>query len=234
MQKLVLLKEENEWNCIFTASKQFSAKHCTNCYIRFTFYCFFTMNFANFSLFWATKWVFLVQNLLHCASIWWLASFAIILKLFFIKLHLTTFDWSKNFTGQLTSLPSVKSKHSILLTSGDKGYEKLACDALWLQQCLWYPFVICILPVTAILVASAASKWPQWPQRSHLTSDLKSLTWTTLISICMLPLTAILLASEDMAASKQPQRSHLTSESNSVTSITYVAMLFWPLNASRR
>ena len=119
MQKLVLLKEENEWNCIFTASKQFSAKHCTNCYIRFTFYCFFTMNFANFSLFWATKLFFfgaepsaLRFNMMTCII-------CNHFETFFIKLHLTTFDWSKNFTGQLTSLPSVKSKHSILLTTGN-------------------------------------------------------------------------------------------------------------------
>ena len=92
-----------------------------------------------------------------------------------------------------------------------------------------------MLPLTAILVASeamAASKWPQWPQGSNLTSDLKSATSITLASMCVLHLTAILVASEAMAASKWPQRSDMTSELNSVASITYVAMLFWPLNAS--
>ena len=75
------------------------------------------MNFANFSLFWATKLCFfgaepsaLRFNMMTCII-------CNHFETFFIKLHLTTFDWSKKFTGQLTSLPSVKSKHSILLTS---------------------------------------------------------------------------------------------------------------------
>ena len=94
-----------------------------------------------------------------------------------------------------------------------------------------------MLPLTAILVASeamAASKQPQWPQNSNLTSDLKSATSITLVSMCMLPLMAILVASEAMAASKQPWRSHLASELNSVTSITYVPMSLWLPKASMR
>ena len=77
--------------------------------------------------------------------------------------------------------------------------------------------------------AMAASKRPR---RSHLTSELNSVTSTTLVSMCILPLTAILVAYDAVAASKQPQRSQLTSELKSVTSITYVAMLLWPLTAS--
>ena len=44
----------------------------------------------------------------------------------------------------------------------------------------------------------------------NLTSDLKSATLITLVSMCILPLTAMLamLASETMAASKQPWRSY--------------------------
>ena len=97
--------------------------------------------------------------------------------------------------------------------------------------------LMCMLPLTAILVASeamAASKQPQWPQRSNLNSDLKSASSITLVSMCILPLTAILMAFEAIATSKRPRRPHLTSQLNSVTSITYVAMLLWPLNASMR
>ena len=61
-----------------------------------------------------------------------------------------------------------------------------------------------------------------------MTSDFKSATLITLVSMCILPSKA----SEAMAASKQPRRSHLTSKFNSVTSITYVPMLLYPLNAS--
>ena len=73
---------------------------------------------------------------------------------------------------------------------------------------------MCMLPIMAMLVASefmVASKWPQWPQNSNLTSDLKSATSITLVSLCMLPLTAILVASEAMVASKQPRRSYMAS-----------------------
>ena len=47
-----------------------------------------------------------------------------------------------------------------------------------------------------------------------MTSDLKSETLITLVSMCILSLTAILVASEAMA----------TSEVNSVTLITYVSL----------
>ena len=63
-----------------------------------------------------------------------------------------------------------------------------------------------------------------------MTSDLKSATLISLVSMCILPLTAILVASDPVATSKQPRRSHLTSELNSVTLITYVPMVVWPLN----
>ena len=45
--------------------------------------------------------------------------------------------------------------------------------------------------------------------RGHLTSDLKSATLITLVSMCILPPTAseAMMASEAMAASKQPWRS---------------------------
>ena len=65
-----------------------------------------------------------------------------------------------------------------------------------------------------------ASKQPQWPQNSNLTSDLKSATSITLVLMSMLPLKAILVASEAIAASKQPLRSILTSDLKSVTSKT--------------
>ena len=42
----------------------------------------------------------------------------------------------------------------------------------------------------------------------HLTSDLKSATWITLVSMCILPQTDICVASEAMAASKPPRRSY--------------------------
>ena len=54
--------------------------------------------------------------------------------------------------------------------------------------------------------AMVASKWPQWPQNSNLTSDLKLATSITLVSMCMLPLMAVYMASEAMMAPKQPQR----------------------------
>ena len=57
---------------------------------------------------------------------------------------------------------------------------------------------------TVILVASeamVASKQPQWPQRSNVTSDLMQATSITLASKCILPVTAILVASEAIAAS---------------------------------
>ena len=59
--------------------------------------------------------------------------------------------------------------------------------------------------------AMTASKQPQWPRNSNLTSDLKSASSITLVSLYMLPLTAILMTSEAMAASKQPLRSQLVS-----------------------
>ena len=64
---------------------------------------------------------------------------------------------------------------------------------------------MCILPLTAFSVASeamAAFKWPQRPQDSNVTSDLKSATSITLASMCILHLTAILVPSEAMATSK--------------------------------
>ena len=70
--------------------------------------------------------------------------------------------------------------------------------------------------LTFILKVSEATKQPQWPKRSNLTSDLILETFITHLSKCMLPTIAILLASVTMAASKQPQGSPLTSEMNSV------------------
>ena len=87
----------------------------------------------------------------------------------------------------------------------------------------WYQCAYCLLQPFWL---------PLRPWRSHLTSELNSVTSTTLASMCILPLTAILVASEAMAASKRPRRSHLTSELKSVTSITYVTMLLRPLNVN--
>ena len=87
-----------------------------------------------------------------------------------------------------------------------------------------------MLHKTAILTSPDAMVASIWPQSSNLTSDLKSATSITLVSMCMVPLTANL--SEAMAASKRTQRSHLASESKSVTSITYDAWLLCPLRAS--
>ena len=66
-----------------------------------------------------------------------------------------------------------------LYTCVDKGNEKLACDALWPKY---------ITPNGL---------------GGHMTSDLKSATLNTRVSMCILSPTA----SEAMVASKQPQRS---------------------------
>ena len=67
-----------------------------------------------------------------------------------------------------------------LYTCVDKGNEKLACDALWPKY---------ITPNGL---------------GGHMTSDLKSATLNTRVSMCILSPTA----SEAMVASKQPQRSY--------------------------
>ena len=129
-------------------------------------------------------------------------------------------------------------------SSPSRGYKKPAADssALALSAPISYSPRLSyarafepssnILSLTVILVASEAIAASNWPQRSNLTSDLKSATSITLVSMCMLTLMAILVASEAIAASKRPRRSHLSSELKSVTSITHVAMLIWPLKAS--
>ena len=75
-----------------------------------------------------------------------------------------------------------------------------------------------------------SSKWPLWPQTLNLTSDLKSATLITWVSMCILLVTVILVTSDTMETSKWPQRSHLASESNSVASKNYVTRLSWSLN----
>ena len=47
-----------------------------------------------------------------------------------------------------------------------------------------------ILHPTAILVASEAMATSKWPRRSHLTSELNSVTSITYVAILLLPLTA--------------------------------------------
>ena len=72
--------------------------------------------------------------------------------------------------------------------------------------------------------ATTASKQPR---RSNLTSDLKSVTPITYLSMCILLIwyEPFLAASEATTASKQPQRSDLTSDLKSVTSFTYACMV---------
>ena len=80
--------------------------------------------------------------------------------------------------------------------------------------------------------AARASKQPLWPQRSNLTSELKSATSITMVSMCMLLLTTILVVSEAMVASKRPQwpqSSNLTSHLKSATLITLVSLCMLPL-----
>ena len=52
------------------------------------------------------------------------------------------------------------------------------------------------IALTVILIASEAIAASKQSQRSHLTSELNSVTSTTLVPMCILPLTAILVASE--------------------------------------
>ena len=48
---------------------------------------------------------------------------------------------------------------------------------------------MCILPLTAILVASEAMAASKQPQRSHLTSELNSVTSITYVPMSLRPLT---------------------------------------------
>ena len=60
---------------------------------------------------------------------------------------------------------------------------------------------------------------------SDLTSDLKSVTFITYISMCILLIrVGPLTASEATTASKQPWRSNFSSDLKSATSITYLSM----------
>ena len=95
-------------------------------------------------------------------------------------------------------------------------------------------FINIILPITAFLKTYKTMKVPPWPQKSNLTSVLKSATSITLVSMCILPLTAISVASEAIVASKwppHPQRSNLNSDLKPATSITLVSMCILPLTA---
>ena len=67
-----------------------------------------------------------------------------------------------------------------------------------------------------------------------MTSDLKSATLITLVSMCILPPMAseAMTASEAMAASKCPQGSCMTSVLTSATMITLVFMCILPPTAS--
>ena len=104
--------------------------------------------------------------------------------------------------------------HGDLLMTSEVIWPQIWNQQPWLP---WYPCSYCL-------------QWPPrpwWPPNDlggHMTSDLKSETFITLVSMYILSLTAILVASEAMATSKWPQRSRLTSELNSVTSVTYVSM----------
>ena len=90
---------------------------------------------------------------------------------------------------------------------------------------------MCILHLTAILVASGAMTTSKWPQGSNLTLYLKLATLITLESMWIFH-NSLLVASEAMAASKQPQwpqGSNLTSYLESATLITLVSMCMLPL-----
>ena len=80
--------------------------------------------------------------------------------------------------------------------------------------------------VWTLLAASEATTASKQPRRSNRSSDLKSVTPITFISMCMLlnVFWAHFVASEATTASKQPQKSILTSDLKSVTSITYISM----------
>ena len=78
----------------------------------------------------------------------------------------------------------------------------------------------------ALFAASEAITASKQPQRSNLTSDLKSVKPKTYLSMCILLIWygPFLAASEATTASKQPQMSNLTSDLKSVTPITYLSM----------
>ena len=77
--------------------------------------------------------------------------------------------------------------------------------------------------VWALLAVSEAITASKQPQRSNLTSDLKSVTPITYLSMCILLIwyLPVLAASEATTASKQPQRSVRLSQESS---LTYVNM----------
>ena len=86
--------------------------------------------------------------------------------------------------------------------------------------------------VWALLAASEATTASKQPWRSNLTSDLKSVTPITYLSMCILFIWygPFMAASEATTASKQPRRSNLTSYLKSVTPNTYLSMcilLIW-------
>ena len=76
------------------------------------------------------------------------------------------------------------------------------------------------------MAASGATTASKQPLRSNMTSDLKSVTPITYLSIWILLIWygPFLAASEVTTASKQPQRSNLTSDFKSVTPVTYLSM----------
>jgi len=114
--------------------------------------------------------------------------------------------------------------HGDLLTTSEVIWPQIWNQQPWLP---WYPCAYC-LQWPPRPWRPPRPRQPQNDLRGHMTSDLSSATFITLVSMCILPLTA----SEAMVTSKRPRRSHPTSKFNSVTWITYVPMLLWPLNAS--
>ena len=71
------------------------------------------------------------------------------------------------------------------------------------------------------------------PQRTDLTSDLKSVTSITYISICkfLICFGPVLWPLRPLQPPKKPRRSDLTSDLKSVTSITYANMFVWAILA---
>ena len=66
---------------------------------------------------------------------------------------------------------------------------------------------LCMLPLTAILVASEAMAASKRPPRSHLTSELNSVTSITYVPMSLRPLTA---SSDSIFRGKEAKRHPLT------------------------
>ena len=87
--------------------------------------------------------------------------------------------------------------------------------------------------VWTLLTASEATMTSKQPQRTDLTSDLKSVTSITYISICkfLICFGPVLWPLRPLQPPKKPRRSDLTSDLKSVTSITYANMFVWAILA---